>query len=346
MASHQQQIRRDSAANIAAATGAAGEIWWDTTNERVVGNNGSTAGGIWLPNYRDLRNQAFVYAAGGGSANAHTITYSPAMTGYVAGQVFVFKAGATNTGSATLNVDGLGAKTFKKMSGGALVNLEAGDIVSGTIYKCMYDGTDMQLLNPSVQASSGGFDLLSTQTASSSASLSFTSVITSDYASYLFTFHNLRPATNNVGFIMRTSTDNGSSYASSNGDYVTSMEYISNFVTGAGTVSIAGSSAANSTSAKVFLVGDGSFGGAADSLGNVAGEGVSGGKLWLHNPLDTSYEKYMEFDCGCISGVGTRFRTWGRAMRDNPADIDAVQFLMTSGNIASGTIRCYGLKAA
>lgn len=41
----QIQLRRDTATNIAAATGAAGEPWFDTTNNRLVTNDGATAGG-------------------------------------------------------------------------------------------------------------------------------------------------------------------------------------------------------------------------------------------------------------------------------------------------------------
>ncbi len=49
MTAVQVQTRRDTAVNIAAATGAAGEIWVDTTNWRTVVNDGSTAGGWPAP---------------------------------------------------------------------------------------------------------------------------------------------------------------------------------------------------------------------------------------------------------------------------------------------------------
>ncbi len=49
MTAVQVQTRRDTAVNIAAATGAAGEIWVDTTNWRSVVNDGSTAGGWPAP---------------------------------------------------------------------------------------------------------------------------------------------------------------------------------------------------------------------------------------------------------------------------------------------------------
>lgn len=43
--SEQLQLRRGTASNIAANTGAQGEPWFDTTNNRIVMNDGSTAGG-------------------------------------------------------------------------------------------------------------------------------------------------------------------------------------------------------------------------------------------------------------------------------------------------------------
>lgn len=49
MTAVQVQTRRDTATNIAAATGAAGEVWVDTTNWRLVVNDGSTAGGWPVP---------------------------------------------------------------------------------------------------------------------------------------------------------------------------------------------------------------------------------------------------------------------------------------------------------
>jgi hypothetical protein len=78
----------------------------------------------------------------GGTANAQTLTYDVAAAAYCTGERFTFKAGATNTGSATLNVNSLGAKTIKTNAGDALVS---GEIQSGSYYTVVYDGTDMIL---------------------------------------------------------------------------------------------------------------------------------------------------------------------------------------------------------
>jgi hypothetical protein len=87
----------------------------------------------------------------GGSANAQTYTSDSvaAISGaYAAGMAFVFKAGYTNSGACTLNVDGVGAKSIKK--GGAQAALAANDIVANGVYFVAYEasGDCFILLNP------------------------------------------------------------------------------------------------------------------------------------------------------------------------------------------------------
>jgi hypothetical protein len=86
------------------------------------------------------------YYAGGGSANAHTITVDPAISAYVAGQMFVIKWGASNTGATTLNANSLGTKAVQYCG----VALKGGEIVSGRIGIVVYDGTQFELLTPFV----------------------------------------------------------------------------------------------------------------------------------------------------------------------------------------------------
>ena len=54
--------------------------------------------------------------------------------------------------------------------------------------------------------------LLSTQTASASANISFTTGLDSTYDEYIFKFINIHPATDNVEFQFNMSTDSGSNY--------------------------------------------------------------------------------------------------------------------------------------
>lgn len=147
MATNQVQIRRDTASNIASATPAEGELLYDKTNKRLGVGDGSTAGGIAVPNAADTQKQAFTYSTVGGSANAITLTNSPAISSYANGLRLSFKASASNTSATTVNVNGLGAKNIYKLSGTSLVALTGGEIVSGAIYDITYDGTQFQLSN-------------------------------------------------------------------------------------------------------------------------------------------------------------------------------------------------------
>lgn len=80
-------------------------------------------------------------------AGADTITadMNPELAAYATGMYVVFTPAGTNTGAATLNIDGLGAKAIVKHNNVALI---AGDLKAAVPALCMYDGTSFVLLNP------------------------------------------------------------------------------------------------------------------------------------------------------------------------------------------------------
>ncbi len=75
----------------------------------------------------------------GGTSNAYTVTSNQGISAYADGQRFSFRADRNNTGAATLNVDGRGAKALRKVTAGALAALIADDIVAEAIYDVVYD---------------------------------------------------------------------------------------------------------------------------------------------------------------------------------------------------------------
>ena len=87
-----------------------------------------------------------------GTANAHVIALSPAITAYAAGQRITFKSGAASTGASTLNVNTLGVKALKKLHD---QDIASGDIESGSIVTAVYDGTNFQVTS---QLASGAAD--------------------------------------------------------------------------------------------------------------------------------------------------------------------------------------------
>ena len=88
-----------------------------------------------------------------GTADVITGTLTPTYLAYVAGDVFTFVVGSTNTTNVTINIDGLGAKAVTVNGSTALV---AGALPSGKAVQIGYDGTRFQLLtNNYVGAATG-----------------------------------------------------------------------------------------------------------------------------------------------------------------------------------------------
>lgn len=83
----------------------------------------------------------------GGSANAQTISVTPAVTALVAGQAFRFLAGFTNTGAATLTLNATAATAIRKPGTGGPAALSGNEIISGNTYDVVYDGTYFILVN-------------------------------------------------------------------------------------------------------------------------------------------------------------------------------------------------------
>ena len=92
----------------------------------------------------------------GGTANAQTITLTPAPAAYYTGMEIKFIPGNTSTSATvTLNVNGLGAKSVKTTLGNDLQlgNLDA----NGSIAHVVYDGTNFVLLNPALRFDSSSW---------------------------------------------------------------------------------------------------------------------------------------------------------------------------------------------
>jgi len=89
-----------------------------------------------------LQNGTFINGTAAGT-NSYTLTLTPALTAYAVGQQFNVLFTNENTATATLNINGLGAKAIKRNGSKAT---KAGDILSGQVFSLMYDGTDFQIV--------------------------------------------------------------------------------------------------------------------------------------------------------------------------------------------------------
>ncbi|MGH0331018.1 hypothetical protein [Sinorhizobium meliloti] len=78
-----------------------------------------------------------------GTGNAYILTWEGAPLAYVKGEKLAFFADRANTGAATLNINGLGAKAIVMPDGSALT---ASQIKAGRILEVAYNGTSFVLL--------------------------------------------------------------------------------------------------------------------------------------------------------------------------------------------------------
>lgn len=80
----------------------------------------------------------------GGTADAITLSPSPSIASYTAGQAFYWIASGANTGAATLQVSGIASP--KALTKNGSTALAAGDIPSGALVGARYDGTRFQMV--------------------------------------------------------------------------------------------------------------------------------------------------------------------------------------------------------
>lgn len=181
-----------------------------------------------------------------------------------------------------------------------------------------------------LDAATSDFELISSATASSSATIDFTG-LSSTYDTYLVVMSEVQPATDGVILYMRTSTDNGTSYDSGASDYA----WASLGTNDGGTGDPEGSSG----DSQISIAGDQ----ASEELGNAANETVSG-NVWIYKPSATEYCKLF-FDMNYTDLVDDQCSVTGQATRLSAGDVDAIRFLMSSGNISTGNFRLYGMRA-
>ena len=180
-------------------------------------------------------------------------------------------------------------------------------------------------------ADTGSAVLLSTATASSSASISFT--LPTAYKQVKFGFYNITPATDTQKLTFQTSTDGGSSY----GVTVTSTAFRALHDESDAQAEMGydgGNDLAQSTS----------FNPLTGTIGNGADESTSG-ELTLYNPASTTYVKHWTSAFNLVEASNTSMIQYHAGyFNDGSNDLTNIQFKMGSGNIATGTIKMWGIK--
>lgn len=180
----------------------------------------------------------------------------------------------------------------------------------------------------------GGSVLLESHTASASATLDFATrnaagqsgvTVQSDYDEYLFEFINVIPATDNALFHMRMGTGGGPTYDTGNNYNWTGWRY---FLSGSGT---------SGTNAAAFI----NLHFAIDTTASA--NWSFNGSLRVFNPGGALYKQvkgsFSAYDNAANNLLGTELT----GAYVSTTAVTAFQFFMSTGNIASGTIRVYGI---
>lgn len=138
---------QDSAQDITLIPGTTGNVDVSSKQIKNVANPTATKDAV---NAEVVQSSTLIYGAATGAANAYEVALTPAPAAYQAGMMLTFKANVANTGAATLNINGLGAKTIKKL---VTTDVAANDITLGQMVIVMYDGTNFQYFNPATTTS-------------------------------------------------------------------------------------------------------------------------------------------------------------------------------------------------
>jgi len=182
--------------------------------------------------------------------------------------------------------------------------------------------------------SGSAMTLLSTQTASSSSTISFTSGIDSTYKEYIFKFFDIHPSADDKTFQFNMSADSGSNYNVTKTTTVFKANHDE------------GDSATNLTydSGEDLAQGTG-----FQTLGNGVGgdnDQSLSGTLHLFDPSNTTFVKHFisTIQYYAFNNYTNNFYVAGYG--NTTSAVDAVQFKFNSGNIDSGTIKLYGIKGS
>jgi hypothetical protein len=215
---------------------------------------------------------------------------------------------------------------------GAIARAAANNITTSGVF------TSGAITNSSVTGitvlanASDGITFISSQTASASASLSFTTGINSTYKAYKFVFVNCHPATDNANFTFNGSTDSGSNYNVTK--TTTSFKAHHDEADTNTTLTYSTSNdLAQSTSFQML----------AEQVGNGADEQCSG-SLILFNPSSTTYVKHFISTSNSYNADNFSINFYVAGYFNTTSAINAIRFQFSSGNIDDGKIYLYGIK--
>ena len=179
--------------------------------------------------------------------------------------------------------------------------------------------------------SGGAMNLISTQTASSSSTISFTSGIDSNYDSYVFKFYDIHTATDNTFLTFQADTGTNTNY---------NQTITSTFFEGYHYEDDSDANLGYRTSGDQAQ--GTSFQRISSSLGTNNDDSAVG-TLKVFNPSSTTFVKHFIYVGNSSYGTYTDNHYIAGYFNTTTA-ITRFQFKMQSGNIDAGTIKLYGVS--
>jgi hypothetical protein len=173
--------------------------------------------------------------------------------------------------------------------------------------------------------------LLSTQTASNAASVSFTSDIDNTYRLYIFKFYDVNPATDSADFTFQANATDSTSYD----ETITSTTFAAEHTeSGDNVAMVAYDTAPDQAQGTAFQV-------LAKDIGN-GGDESGAGELFLFNPSNTTYVKHFYGTMQYYYSSDRSACVFTAGYINTTTAIDDIQFKMSSGNM-DAVIKMYGM---
>jgi hypothetical protein len=176
----------------------------------------------------------------------------------------------------------------------------------------------------------GALNLIQSQTASNSASVSFTSGIDSTYDVYIFKFIDINPATDSVRFTFQANASGGSGF----NETITSTFFYTYQNESGSTTTLGYVGGYDQAQDTVYQPITGSVGNSADEC--------AVGSLHLFVPSSTTYVKHFYSTSNCYDPGNYTVNSNVAGYINTTSAIDEISFKMSSGNF-DGIIKMYGL---
>ena len=180
--------------------------------------------------------------------------------------------------------------------------------------------------------SGGAMTLLESQTASSSATISFTSGIDSTYKEYIFKFIDIHPSADRERFSFQANASGGSGY----NETITSSAFGAHHNEADDTTALGYDAAEDQAQGTAFQF-------ISNTLGNDADQNMNG-TLHLFAPSSTTFVKHFMAESNVAQNSDYSIHRFHSGYINTTSAITEIQFKMSSGNIDSGVIKLYGIS--